>query len=932
MKRWFTTILVFTLLLTVQACSAAGGGDTPQVPAAAKTTATAGKSAGAPAEPEMPPATPTSEAEYVDISEIPLPASITASPEVAGAGEHIDLTSSIPLSATLLIQGPHDTRLQIDMQASEAGLDLPANAPAGLYTLTSSDQVNHPVAGTFRLAKEPGIWLAVDRAYARPGHPARLQVSAWGVPEDLPVVVEVHDSTFALNQLGPDPQSGQLVPFRFDQPPQLGDLLSRTWTLPEGITGEIEVVAGEDLSGDEAGFTSNSMPVNLCTAPSFIAGEVGQAAQVRAVWREGEVRAVSTTTQDGSFKIEAGPGLVLLGVQRTGAGLNGAASSQAVRLGCGETVDVGAADLGLEASLQAAYPLLGLTLDDLGAYSATATGSLAFEHQGYADCDLGEGTLTVRFNASSDDPISYSLEAPGVDGSGEYQAVFDVLDFMQGEASGPGTMQVAIDKVDDMMGVKGSFSAEYDGEPGAGEISGQFSCFYIPLMASDLQAQGRAHELILGGKKSLAALSPAIQASSAAQDTCRMGVVAYPNDDVSPILGDVLASTLFETTPRLSVLTTTDIQALLGLQAERLLLGASDAEVQAELDAIAGSMGADYSFWLRMDQLESRYVLNISAIRVLDARVVAHASRSGDDIEEVAFSDIYQEIAGKMQTADICGKVEPQDINLNHGEKAGIDFTVTDLGGQEVDGAQGTSEPAKCGSLKPEQGQTSAGEFKTTFEANQDTRPCEEQLQFTATSETPSGEVETRPGEGQVKVSVSDQWTLEMEMTLNLGEPGNDVKIDWRGNFHVNSSGKLIGSGTGAVQGDLPDYPCVVLDFDHGEVRQETNPTTLSGDFNFYIYGQASEQEDQASFSLDPLAVSAPLDYRFGNEHCAQGATFDPITGPIVSMAAQQPAFMMGLQELILEAKDGASAQHTSSSAFPGTLTVRIKHNKGNAP
>jgi hypothetical protein len=321
-------------------------------------------------------------------------------------------------------------------------------------------------------------------------------------------------------------------------------------------------------------------------------------------------------------------------------------------------------------------------------------------------------------------------------------------------------------------------------------------------------------------------------------------------------------------------------------------------------------------------------VLNISAIRVRDARVVARASRSGDDIEEVAFSDIYQEIAGKMQTADMCGKVDPQEIDLKHGEKAGIDFTVTDLSGQEVNGAQVTSEPANCGSLKPEQGQTSAGEFKTTFEANQDTRPCEERLQFTAKSETPIGEVETRPGEGQVKVSVSDQWVLEMEMTLNLGEAGNDVKIDWRGNFHVNSAGKLIGSGTGAVQGDLPDYPCVVLDFDHGEVRQETNPTTLSGDFNFYIYGQANGQGDQSSFSLDPLAVSAPLDYRFGNDNCAQGATFDPITGPIVSMAAEQPTFILGLQELVLEAKDGATVQHTSSAGFPGTLTASLHHDQ----
>jgi hypothetical protein len=933
MKRWFTTILVFTLLLTVQACSGASGGDTTQVPVAGKSTPGTGTNSGTLAVATFPSATPTSAAEYVNISEIPMPASITASPEVAGAGEHIDLTSSIPLSATLRIQGPQETRLQIDMQAGKAGLDLPKSAPAGLYTLTSNDQVNHPVAGTFRIANEPGIWLAIDRSFVRPGHPARLHISAWGVPQDLPVVVEVHGSSFALHQLGPDPQTGQLVPSRFDQPPQLGDLLSRTWTLPEGINGEIDVVAGENLSDEETGFTSNAMQISLCSSPSFIKGDLGQAGQVRAVWLEGDLRAESVDTQSGPFQLEAGPGLVLLEIQRTGASLTGGRSSQAVRLDCGETADVGATDLGLEASLQAAYPLLGLTLDDLGAYTATFTGSLAFEHQGYTECDLTDGMLTVRFNAISGDPVSYSLEAPGVSGSGEYQAVFDLMDFLKGEASGPGTLQIVTDKVEDMMGVKGSFSANYDGEAGAGEISGHFSCFYMPLLASNFQGEESSHAQILGAqilgaKKSLASLSSSVQAAAAQEDTCRAGIIAYPNDEISPILGEVLATTLFKTTPRLSVLTTADIQALLGLQAERLLLGASDAEVQVALDALAGSLGVDFSFWLRLDQLDSQYVLNISAIRVRDARVVARASRSSANLEEVAFSDIYQEIAGKIQKAGICGKVDPSELNLKHGGKADINFSVSDLSGEPVNGAQVTSQASTCGSLEPKQGKTSAGEFKTTFEANQDTRPCDERLQFKAKSDTPSGEVETRADEGRVKLSVSDQWVLEMEMNLDLGEAGNSIQIDWHGNFHVNSAGKLVGSGTGVVQGDLPDYPCLILDFDHGDIRTESNPAILKGDFNFYIYGQASGQEEQASFSLDPLAVSVPLVYSFGNENCAEGATFDPITGPIVSMAAEQPTFILGLQELVLEAKDGATVQHTSTSGFPGTLTASLHHDQ----
>jgi hypothetical protein len=933
MKRWFITMVVFVLLLAVQACSGVVGGGKSQIPNAGKTTPETESVTAAPAELATSAPTPTSEAKYVDLSDYPTLATITASPEVAGSGEQIELASGFPLTGMLQIQGPEDTKLQLKMEAGKALLDLPAQAPAGVYTLIYTDQGNNFATGTFRLASKPGIWLAVDRSFVMPGQAARLHVSSWGVPEDTPVEVDVHGSLFAINQLGPDPQTGQLMPFRFDQPPHLGDLLGRTWTLPQGISGDVDVVAREDLSSDGNGFTSNTMKVRSCSSPSYIKGDLGESGQIRAIWEQGGIRVVSTATQDGPFLVEAGPGLVLLEVQRLGSGTSGARSTQAVRLDCGETVDVGMADLKLKASLQEAYPFLGFTLEDLGGYTATSTGNLAFEHKGFTECDLTDNTLTVKLDPGSDTPMLYQFEAPGVSGSGEYQAVFDLTDIFKGDSSGPGTLKVVIDKVEDMMGVKGSFTASYDGDAGRGEITGDFSCFYIPPLANNLQNEDQGYAQVLGGKKSLAVLSTAAQAPSASDKTCRAGIIAYPNDDISSILGEVLATTLFKTTPRLSVLTTADVQALLGLQAERLLLGADDAEVQAALDAIAGSMGADFSFWLRMDQLDSQYVLNITAIRVRDARVIARGSRSGTNLEEVAFSDLYQEIAAKMQKADICGKIDPTELDLNHGEDAKINFTVTDLHGDEVNGAEVTTKPSTCGSLDPSQGNTGAGEFSTIFKANQDAKPCNEQLQFTAKAQMPSGSVETRSVEGQVGVSVSDQWTLEMEMNLNpVGLQDNDIKINWHGNFHVSSSGKLVGSGNGVVQGDIPDYPCVILDFDQGDIRTEPNPATLDGDFHFYIYGEANEQSDHNIFNVDPLGVSVPLQYTFGNQACAEGATYDPITGPIVSMAAKQPVFMVGLQQLVLEAKDGATVKQTSTSGFPATLTVTLHRPGGNKP
>ncbi len=701
MKRWFTMIMVFTLLILAQACSSNVGGITPQTTRPGESTPGMAKSTAAASEPTQPVSTPTSEAEFASLSDYAMTTRLVVSPEVVGAGETIELTSSFTFTGTLQIQGPQASGLSVDMKAGKAQLELPEDIPAGLYTVELNGQANRYGFGTFRVADQPGIWLTIDRSFVRPGEAPRIHVSAWGVPEDLPVEVDVHGSLFALNQLGPDSQTGQLIPFRLDQPPQLGDLLGRTWTLPEGISGDIEVVAGNDSSSDSSDFSSNTMRVSACSSPSYIQGDLGVSGQIRAIWAEGGARVVSAETQDGSFQLEAGPGLVLLDVQRTDNGTGGARSSQAVRLGCGDTVDVGAADLNLKTSLEKGYPFLGLTLDDLGAYTATSTGDLVFNHQGYATCDLTDSTFTVSLDPGSDTPILYRLEAPGVSGNGEYQAVFSLTETFKGDSSGPGTIKIVMDQVDKMMGVKGTFSASYGGKAGSGQISGDFSCFYIPPMASSLQFERNSFAQTVSPKKSLAALSLAAQAQSASNETCRVGIVAYPDDGISPILGEVLATTLFKTTPRLSILTTADIQALLGLQAERLLLGASDADVQAAIDAIAGSMGADYSFWLRMDQLDGQYVLNISAIRVRDARVVARGSRSGSNLEKVAFSDLYQEIAAKMQKADICGKVDPEKLVLNHGQEAGIDFALTDLRGEEVNGAQVTTNLSKCGNLDP---------------------------------------------------------------------------------------------------------------------------------------------------------------------------------------------------------------------------------------
>ena len=184
---------------------------------------------------------------------------------------------------------------------------------------------------------------------------------------------------------------------------------------------------------------------------------------------------------------------------------------------------------------------------------------------------------------------------------------------------------------------------------------------------------------------------------------------------------------------------------------------------------------------------------------------------------------------------------------------------------------------------------TDAGKFQTSYTANNDLKPCDEQLELTAQLDMLAGTVETKPEEGQVKISVSDQWRLDMQMNLNTGQQGDTIQIQWNGFYHVNE-----------------------------------------GSFHFYIYGDQVNEGDQAKFNLDPLGVSAPMQYTFSNQNCAQGATYDPITGPIIGMAAKQPTFIMGIQTISLAAQDGAQQDYTSSSSFPGKLTATIHKGLGN--
>ena len=108
MKRWFIMIMVFALLFLAQSCSSDVGSITSQPTGSGVNTPGTEKSPSAFSVPVQPVPSPASGAEYASLSDYAMTTGLAASPEVAGAGETVELTSSFPFTGTLQIQGPQD--------------------------------------------------------------------------------------------------------------------------------------------------------------------------------------------------------------------------------------------------------------------------------------------------------------------------------------------------------------------------------------------------------------------------------------------------------------------------------------------------------------------------------------------------------------------------------------------------------------------------------------------------------------------------------------------------------------------------------------------------------------------------------------------------------------------------------------------------------
>ena len=156
-----------------------------------------------------------------------------------------------------------------------------------------------------------------------------------------------------------------------------------------------------------------------------------------------------------------------------------------------------------------------------------------------------------------------------------------------------------------------------------------------------------------------------------------------------------------------------------------------------------------------------------------DAEVVVSDkfNHSGMERMEIAaevgnsFRSMFGEFTQRMKDAAICGEVEPVEVDLNPGEATDpqLVYTLTNLAGEEVQGAEVAVKGAEIGKINPEEGRISGTEFTAKYTAAKDPTQYDEFLAFEATA----GDVRTKEGESKVAISVGGNYRILASLNLD---------------------------------------------------------------------------------------------------------------------------------------------------------------------
>ncbi len=428
-----------------------------------------------------------------------------------------------------------------------------------------------------------------------------------------------------------------------------------------------------------------------------------------------------------------------------------------------------------------------------------------------------------------------------------------------------------------------------------------------------------------------------LQASGSGNNACaNVFVLDFRSTDTSisakipPTFTSWTTSKLWGALPRATVTSMGDIRSLLTLSRMQQLLGGSGGS-QVTLAAIGGALGADVLVTGSLGKSGNNYTLELSALDVKRAAVITRTALSAPSLEGLL--DGIPGFSQSMSKAGLCLEVDPASKRVPPHAKASLKLKVSDLAGTPY-GSQVTVDVPEPGCGKLDWTHTSIASSTTsdTYTAGADTR-CTDVLDFKAQAQSEGHTVFARPVTSKLEVNTGWNFTMQTK----LGQDPNTFDFKWVGNFVVDKAGKITGVGTGSVDGNMPDYPCLVLDFDNGQVRQEKNPATMQGSFSFLIEGTETGSGPDAQFNLQPSGFGAQLHYQFSNKTCSSNNSYDIMTGPFIQVLAEQPSLVTQSpgDPLQVPAKDGATAEVPYTLGQPGTLKIKlvqVQSGAGNTP
>jgi len=800
-------------------------------------------------------------------TDVPVLPGLSTATDVVEPGATITVSGDSRLSGEVVLVGPDGDLASALMAGGSASLSIPIGLDPGRYGLRLGDGA---ALGVVTVMNAPGL-AVLGTGFVRPGEAPQVEVIVHGLGAGIVAVIETRGGDGTMERLTPHPMLG-LAPV-----PASANVLGLSdgrhqLALPVGFEGTVRVVAGPpDVAADpysemEPSVVSTDLRIQTCDQPSGIVGDLGSGGVVTAQ-SAGSASAARARTAEGAFRLDLDPGWSLVSAIRDDGSIP-AGSPQLAKLGCGTDVDLADLEKRAESGPEPGEYLGGLTGDDLWAYTATATGDFSFQHEGFADCWIDDGTLEVTFGADSADPWLYTLTlGPSID-TGRYQGTLHLEDIFSSEsADGILDGEIEVGRIDDLDAIGGAFSGRIDGPLGATDIQIRFTCAVFSLDAAMHSAGGATEGLLVAARASTANAFQASGGTSSGEECKKLFVNSSQPEGFTglDLMMDHWAAGLMSEASRVSIVTAADIRVMLELEAQRQLFGVDDPDVSA-ID-IAGAIGSDFLLQLDVRSVGESGFFTATLYDIAESRRLAGIEATGASAEIAALAalDRWSEFAEPLAKAGICAEFDPVSAIVDVGGSQEFTIEVTDLAGEPPESGEVLAIKSSCGTWEPSSGTIDGDQWDSKFTAGD--AACEETVSASAEADGTGGTVDA---EADATINVEALW--QFTVTITLQDDRSDLTAESSGEFFIESDlDALIGAGTGRIEGS-------------GEVRCEVNgfvewpPYTLLSDYKVMVTGAVTERPDNGPMTVEfaPMGSGVSTDMTYlTSSQCVDAGTYN---------------------------------------------------------